>query len=303
MPNDPIAVPESLAGERADKVLAVVADLTRSGARTLIDSGQVTADGVPVRPKQRLSTGVILVYPEVVEDSVVEPDADVDFDVLFEDEDMAVIGKPPGLVVHRGAGHASGTLVNGLVHQFPRVVGVGEFPRWGIVHRLDRDTSGAMLVALSERGHVALSDQIRQRLVHRHYVALVRGKFDIETGTVDAPIGRDAHASTKMAVRVDGRYARTHYRRVAEWDSADVSKLDVQLETGRTHQIRVHLAAIGHPIVGDGLYRTSPDPLVTPRIFLHAARLEFDHPFSGEPMDIAAPLPEDLQSVLDGLEG
>ena len=297
-----LIVPDGLDGQRIDKVLAVLAEVPRSVAKSYIDTDAATIAGQPVRPSDKAHAGDEIVIPATIEVDHVTADPDVQFDVLFEDDDLAIIAKPPGLVVHRGAGHHAGTLVNGLVNRYPQIVGVGQNPRWGIVHRLDRDTSGALVVALTTRAHVALSSMIKVRDVNRHYVALVTGLFPIERGTVEAPIGRDPGSSTKMAVLADGKHARTHYRRVSEWPEHNVSLLEIQLETGRTHQIRVHLAAIDHSVVGDSVYRSGPDQVDVPRIFLHAERLAFDHPFTGQALDVKAPIPSDLQAVLDRLE-
>ena len=296
-----VIVPAELDRQRADRVIAVLSKVPRSIARAFVDDGLVTIDGKLVQPADRVMAGDELRMPINAADDTVVADPNVEFEVLYDDADLAVINKPPGLVVHRGAGNRSGTLVNGLVARYPTIVGVGENPRWGIVHRLDRDTSGAMMVALTDRAYVALSKQIKTREVHRHYTTLVGGRFPIERGTIDAPIGRDPGAATKMAVLVDGKFARTHYRRVAEWPTSNVSLVEVQLETGRTHQIRVHMAAIDHAVVGDSLYRSGPDPVACPRMFLHAHRLEFVHPFTGEAMAIDAPLASDLQEVLNQL--
>jgi len=298
-----VTVPAGLDRQRVDKVIASLAGVPRSIARAFIDDNLVTVNGEPIRPADKVSDGDQIRLPLNQLNDTVVPDFDVVFDVLFEDDDLAVVNKPPGLVVHRGAGNRSGTLVNGLVARYPGIVGVGENPRWGIVHRLDRDTSGAMMVALTPRSHVVLSRQIKARSVHRHYTTLVSGLFPIERGTIEAPIARDPGSATKMAVLIDGKYARTHYRRIREWLSPELSLLEVQLETGRTHQIRVHMAAIDHAVVGDSLYRPGPDPIRTPRMFLHAHRLVFEHPFTGETMEVEAPLAPDLQAVLDELDG
>lgn len=297
-----LIVPERLAGQRIDKVLAVLAKVPRSVAKSYIDTDVATIAGLAVRPSDKARAGDEILIPISVQDDHVTADPEVQFDVLFEDEDLAVIAKPPGLVVHRGAGHRAGTLVNGLVARYPQIVGVGENPRWGIVHRLDRDTSGALVVALTDRAHGRLSSMIKTREVNRHYTALVSGLFPIERGTVEAPIGRDPGSSTKMAVLADGKFARTHYRRIAEWPERNVSLLEIRLETGRTHQIRVHLAAIDHSVIGDSVYRPGPDLVSVPRIFLHAERLAFDHPFTGESLEIKAPLPPDLESALETLD-
>lgn len=295
-----IVVPGELAGERVDRLVSMLGEVPRSVARSLIDAGDVTIVGAAVRPSLRVGEGTEITFPVAEAVDTVTADASVSVEVLFEDDHMVVVNKPAGLVVHRGAGHEAGTLVNGLVARYPAIVGVGVHPRWGIVHRLDRDTSGAMLVALTNQSHDRLSAQIKAREVHRHYTALVSGAFGTERGTVDAPIGRDPKSGIKMAMVIDGKYARTHYRRVREWE--DVSLIDLELETGRTHQIRVHMAGIGHSVIGDRLYRPGPDPVQVPRMFLHAHRLVLDHPITGARMDIEAPLPADLGRVLSELD-
>ncbi|MDH3306143.1 MAG: RluA family pseudouridine synthase [Acidimicrobiia bacterium] len=291
-------VPDSLAGERTDKAVAALAGVSRAVARDMVDRGSVTLDGAPAVPSQRVRAGSRLTWPRHAPEYRMMPDATVPFGVVYEDADLAVISKPAGVVVHRGAGNTTRTLVHGLLARWPHIEGVGEAGRWGIVHRLDRDTSGALVVALTARAHTALTAQIAARAVHRVYTALAAGRFDMATGTIDAPIGRDPVAATRMTVQPEGRPARTHYRRVAEWADPVVTLLEVTLDTGRTHQIRVHLAAIGHAVVGDTTYRPGPDPVTSPRIFLHAAALGFDHPITGARIEVEVPLPDDLAGVV-----
>jgi 23S rRNA pseudouridine1911/1915/1917 synthase len=212
-----------------------------------------------------------------------------------------VVAKPAGLVVHPGAGHHGGTLVNGLLHRYPEVAGVGDPTRPGIVHRLDRDTSGLLVVARSERAHRALVAALAERRVEREYDALVWGVPDAPRGVVDAPIGRSDARRTRMAVREGGRDARTAYTLVESFASPRCSLLRCRLETGRTHQIRVHLAAIGHPVVGDVAYGGARAGLALDRPFLHAGRLAFDHPVTGRRVELDEPLPADLAAVLDRL--
>jgi len=291
-------VPNDLAGERADRIVAIVAGLSRAVARSLIDEGLVLVEGDPVEPKQRLEAGVELEFEIPVLHGLAAED--IPLVVRYEDDDVAVVDKPAGLVVHPGAGRATGTLAAGLLARWPGLEGVGQTDRWGIVHRLDREVSGLLVVALTEVAYEVLVGSLARRSVARDYLALVWGVLDAATGTIDAPIGRDPRASARMAVQVEGRPSRTHYRRTAHWSGAGLSMLEVSLETGRTHQIRVHLASIGHPVVGDRVYgRPGPIGVDPRRVWLHAAHLGFDHPITGERVSVDSPLPADLQASLD----
>jgi 23S rRNA pseudouridine1911/1915/1917 synthase len=293
------AVPVLLDGERADKVVAVLAGVSRAIARRIVDEGMVRVDGAPITPRRRLSAGDTIEFepPAIAELLAAQ---DVDFTVRYEDEHLLVVDKPAGLVVHPGAGRTVETLAAGLLHRYPEIHGVGEDPRWGIVHRLDKDTSGLLVVARTQPAHRALSKMIAAHEIERGYGALVDGVFDAPRGTIDAPIGPDPARPTRRVVTPFGRPARTHYRRVQEWPDEGVSLLEVQLETGRTHQIRVHMSAIGHPVIGDRWYG-KPARVDSPRVFLHAARLAFDHPIDGARVEVESPLPADLQAVLDDL--
>ena len=223
------------------------------------------------------------------------------FTVRYEDADVIVIAKQVGLVVHPGSGHEHGTLVHGLLNRYPEIVEVGDRERPGIVHRLDRDTSGLMVVARTPVAYDALVEALARRDVEREYVALVWGHPENPRGVIDAPIGRSMNRRTRMAVRTEGKEARTVYE-VEEWFSVpEVALLECRLETGRTHQIRVHLSAIGHPVVGDGAYRGNRSGVELHRPFLHARRLSFTHPVTGEAMTFEEPLPEDLATVLTTL--
>ncbi len=293
-------VPVDLAGERADRIVAVVAGLTRSVARSLIDEGFVTVQGVPVDPKQRLAEGAELEI-EIQVSPGLEPE-DMALVIRYEDDHVAVVDKPAGLVVHPGAGRTTGTLAAGLLSRWPELKGVGQTDRWGIVHRLDREVSGLLVVALNESAYESLVASLARRSVVRDYRALVWGALDAATGTIDAPIGRDPRAPSRMATRVEGRPSRTHYRRTAHWAGPGLSLLDVGLETGRTHQIRVHLSSIGNPVVGDRIYGRPGPPGVDPsRVWLHAAHLGFEHPVTGQPVSVDSPLPDDLQASVDVL--
>jgi 23S rRNA pseudouridine1911/1915/1917 synthase len=219
-------------------------------------------------------------------------------EVRFADDDVVVVSKPAGLVVHPGAGNATGTLVNGLLARFPGIEAVGDPMRPGIVHRLDRDTSGLLAVARSTPAYDALVEQLAARTVERVYAVLVWGRLSSRRGLIDAPIARSGARRTRMAVRDAGKAARTEYTVVEEFELPLCSLLECRLETGRTHQIRVHLAAIGCPVVGDPVYGHGPE-LGLERQFLHAARLRFPHPVGGQEVDVRSPLPADLAAALD----
>jgi 23S rRNA pseudouridine1911/1915/1917 synthase len=302
MIDGPITVPAALEGDRVDRALSFLTGWPRAAVQDLVDAGFVLIDGRAVAKSHRLHEGDVL---EVLEEPPLESDfrpvaePDVEVEVRFADDDVAVVAKPAGLVVHPGAGHAHGTLVNGLLARFAGIESVGDPMRPGIVHRLDRDTSGLLAVALSSRAYDSLVSQLAARSVERVYVALVWGHLSSSRGMIDAPIGRSGARRTRMAVRSAGKEARTEYRVVEAFDAPQCSLVECKLETGRTHQIRVHLSAIGHPVVGDGTYGGSRDQIPLPRPFLHAATLGFDHPVSGERLRFEEPLPPELQVVLE----
>ena len=291
-------VPAALAGERADKAVATLFGVSRTLARRLLEGGEALVDGARAEPRARLAAGqeVEVALPEA---PVLHPEA-VAFGVRYEDEHLAVVDKPPGVVVHPGAGRGdTGTLAAGLLERWPQVRGVGEERRWGIVHRLDQDTSGLLVVALSEASWPLLRRMMARHEVERTYLALVHGTPAAATGTVEEPLGRDPRRRAKVRVDAGGRPARTHYRVVKAWPGRGLALLELRLETGRTHQIRVHLAAIGHPVVSDRRYGRADG--LAPRIFLHATRLRFTHPITGAEVLVESPLPEDLAEVLAGL--
>jgi 23S rRNA pseudouridine1911/1915/1917 synthase len=287
--------------QRLDKFVATrLSDLgiSRTSVQGLIDEGHVLVDGVPRRSTFKMTPGeVVNVHvPEVVEASF-EPEP-IPLDVQYEDEDVLVINKPAGLVVHPAPGHPTGTLVNALLYHAPGI-SVGGSSRPGIVHRLDKDTSGLMVIAKSDRGHASLLSQWGERSVRKGYRALVRGLVEPDEGTVDAPIGRDPTQRQRMGVTPTGRTAVTHF--TVDRRFIDTTLLDLEIETGRTHQIRVHLAFIGHPIAGDVVYgrgQTHVEGL--DRQFLHASHLGFRLP-GGEAMSFDSPLPPDLQGTLNYL--
>jgi len=296
-----IVVPTDLAGSRADKVIAASLGLSRGEARSIVDAGDATVDDRQVKASEKLGEGVVLAVVVPVLDTALVPDPDVPFSVVYEDESLAVIDKPVGVVVHPGSGRSQGTLANGLLARYPEIQGVGQQERWGIVHRLDRDTSGLLVIARTNDAYEALTAMLKEHTIDRRYLAGVQGSFTNTTGTVDAPIGRDPYNRTRMYVAKDGREARTHYRRIAGWDLRDVSLLSVTLETGRTHQIRVHMRAIDHPIIGDGAYGRAGVVGDPGRPWLHARQLTFTHPISGDSVDEVSNIPQDLSDSLAAL--
>lgn len=304
---DPIRVivPGPLDGERIDRVVAMVTEVSRTEATRLVRDGAVLVDGeVTTRGADRITAGVEVAIALAPADSPVRPaaEADVEVPLVHVDDQVIVVDKPEGLVVHAGAGHPDGTLVNGLLALFPALAGVGDPARPGIVHRLDRGTSGLLVVARTEAAYASLVGQLADRSVERRYRALVWGHPDSPRGVVDAPIGRSPRTPTKMAVTERGKPARTRYEVEASFtEPAPVSMLACRLETGRTHQIRVHLAAIGHPVVGDERYRGVRQSVPCPRPFLHAEHLAFTHPSSGRRLAFDSPLPADLAEVLASL--
>jgi 23S rRNA pseudouridine1911/1915/1917 synthase len=299
-------VPEAMAGERVDRIVAMVTGVSRSSVAALIDAGAVLVGGEPVQARStRLVAGdeVEVDLPDPVEAQRLVPEAGVEVPIVHEDEDLLVVDKPAGLVVHPGAGQRTGTLVHGLLARYPELVGVGTDPaRPGIVHRLDKGTSGLLLVARTPAAYDALVVALSARAVHRRYRALVWGSLDAPRGLIDAPIGRSAREPTLMAVDERGKEARTRYEVQRGFvEPVVVTELACTLETGRTHQIRVHLRSIGHPVVGDARYGGARQSLPMGRPFLHAEVLELAHPVTGVPLSFRSPLPPDLAVVLDGL--
>jgi 23S rRNA pseudouridine1911/1915/1917 synthase len=294
-------IPAALAGERLDRIVALVTSASRAEAALLVASGGVLVDGdVTVLGKQRLHLGQIIEVDETKLPAPEIPAADpaVPVVVTYEDEHVIVVDKPAGLVVHPGAGNPDGTLVNGLLARYPEIAGIGEPHRPGIVHRLDVGTSGLMVVARSVRAYHSLVYALAQRDVARVYRTMVWGHLANAAGVIDAPIGRDHRDPMRMAIVVDGKSARTRYQVLAEYTGpAQASALECRLESGRTHQIRVHLSAVGHPVVGDATYGGVRNGVVTPRPFLHAAELTFIHPTTTAPMHFVSALPDDLAQV------
>ncbi len=283
------------AGERLDRALAArFPELSRAQIQRLIRSGAVTVNDVPVRPAYRLSPGdrVSGTFPE---EETVRAES-IPLDIVYEDDHLLVVNKPAGMVVHPAAGVVHGTLVNALLAHCPQVADVGGPERAGIVHRLDRETSGLIVVAKDPETHAALQRQFQRRLVRKTYVALVEGQVQPREGIIEVPIGRDQKDRTRMTVARTGRPAVTQYRVVEIFP--DYTLLEVRPHTGRTHQIRVHLAWFGYPVVGDRIYGRRRQTLLVDRHFLHARDLAFTHPSTGEKVSFTAPLPPELTAVL-----
>lgn len=289
-------------GERLDRFLTgKLAELSRTRVQKLISEGYVTVNAAPSKSGYKLEEGDVLsvtVPPEAP--TTLEPE-DIDVPILYEDDDVIVVDKPAGLTVHPAPGHASHTLVNALLAHLPSLPDTGDQERPGIVHRLDKDTSGAMIVAKTSAAHRDLSAQFKARTTSKTYRVLVKGKLVPEDGTIEAPIGRDSGNREKMAVVSEsrGREARTDYH-VLGYHSG-YTYLEIYLMTGRTHQIRVHLGAIGFPVVGDKVYGVKVPFL--DRQFVHAWKLAFDLPSTGERMEFTAPLPPDLLKALRDISG
>jgi 23S rRNA pseudouridine1911/1915/1917 synthase len=298
-------IPDALDGERLDRVVTMFTGCSRAEASELIEQTSVRIDGTPATTRStRLHSGQVVEvdYEAPTGPAPIEPDPTVEIDVVFADDHVIVVDKPAGLVVHPGAGNPDQTLVNGVVARWPEVSEVGDPQRPGVVHRIDQGTSGLLVLARTSDAYDSLVAQFSARSVEREYLALAWGHVEPAVGMIDAPIGRSHRDPTRMAVTNTGREARTRYEVLATFtDPASVCSLSCRLETGRTHQIRVHLAAIGHPLVGDGRYGGDRSPLPCARPWLHAARLGFEHPGTGEHVNFHSELPEDLVVVRDRL--
>jgi 23S rRNA pseudouridine1911/1915/1917 synthase len=308
-------VPEHLAGERVDRVLAtLMPQFSRAQLTTWLKAGFITIDGTTLKPKIKLKGGecILLNRPTetlLPETTALTPEA-IPLDIVFEDDALLVINKPAGLVVHPGAGNPRGTLVNALLHHDENL---HQLPRAGIVHRLDKDTTGLLLVAKTLEAYTALTRQMQAREISRHYVALVQGHI-VGGSTLKTGYGRHPRHRLKMAVCTGGKEAITSYTIKKHYPKADATLLNLQLMTGRTHQIRVHMAHIHHPILGDPLYGGRPKHpkqlsddararfLNFKRQALHAKSLSFMHPTSQTPLSFTAPLPEDFQELLNALD-
>ena len=299
---EPILLRADRDGERADQLIArLVPELTRSAAQRLLEEGAVTLAGRPVKKNYKTAPGDVLAVALPEPEPVDAVPQDIPLDVVYEDGDVIVVNKPVGMVVHPAAGHPDGTLVNALLyHCGESLSGINGALRPGIVHRIDRDTSGLLIAAKNDFAHQALAEQLQDHSLYREYEAVCVGTLREDAGTVDAPIGRHPVERKKMAVdRKNGRPAVTHWQVLGRYPG--LTHLRCRLETGRTHQIRVHMAYIGHPLYGDTVYgsrKAAPD--MTGQC-LHAVSLTFRHPRTGEEITCSCPLPEDFQRLLEKL--
>ncbi len=292
-------------GVRLDKLLpAEVPGLSRSAAQSLIASGRVQVNGQAVKASHKARPGDRVTVDLPAPEAAVPVAQAIPLNVVYEDDYLVVVDKPAGMVVHPAPGHTEGTLVNAVLARYPELASSGD-DRPGIVHRLDRDTSGLIVVARSDKVRRALQRQFQQHTVQKVYLALLHGALQPNWGRIEAPLGRDPHHRQRVAVLPGGREAVTEYHVVevfrAPGTSGDLTLVTAEPKTGRTHQIRVHFASIGHPVVGDRTYGHRRAPLQPARQFLHAWRLGFEHPVTGRRLELEAPLPADLASVLESL--
>ncbi len=313
MTTESFVVPPALAGERLDRALALLTGDARADVGRAVAAGKVTIGGAPALVRsRRLKAGeliaLVVTAPEASVEAAPGAQAEIAFEVVYDDDDVIVVDKPVGLVVHPGAGVHETTLVSGLLHRYPELSGLpaagcGSPERPGIVHRLDKETSGLLVVARSERAYRSLSAQLAARTMSRTYHALALGSLQAADGVVDAPIGRSPRHPTKMAVDAAGREARTSYHVLRRFSKPlAATELQLALETGRTHQIRVHLSAIGHPVLGDRRYGGSRASSGVTRLMLHAERLAFDAPWQaaagGGHLEFEAPPPPEFSTSL-----
>ena len=284
---------------RIDKVLtSLEPEITRSRLKNLINDGHVTVNGQAVKPKYKVQAGDKISLVKSEPQSLELTPENIPLDIVYEDDDVIVVNKPQGMVVHPAPGHPNHTLVNALLYHSPLSTINGTF-RPGIVHRIDKDTSGLLMVAKNDLAHQSLAEQLRNKTNKREYLALVYGQIKEDEGTIDAPLGRNPQDRKKQAVVKGGRHAVTHFKVMKRYDNFTLVKCI--LETGRTHQIRVHMKYIGHPLVGDPLY--GPRKVIgKDGQFLHAALLGFKHPRTGKELVFEAPLPENFQKMLDKLD-
>ena len=288
-------------GKRLDHFLQDrLREYSRSRLQDWIKQGLVRVDGVACsKSSYELRCGEAIDVEPVARQALKALPEDLPIDILYEDDDLLAVNKPSGLVVHAGAGRHDGTLVNRLVHRFGTLSNVGGELRPGIVHRLDRETSGVLLVAKTDSAHVGLSSQFAKRTTEKRYLALVHGLLAQDAGRITAPISRDMIRRTRMTTKnTNGRASLTDYKVLERFKERKLTYLEVKIGTGRTHQIRVHMASIGHPVFGDKLYGAPAPPAGFDRFFLHAWKIGFDQPTTGERVEIEAPLPDDLQALL-----
>ena len=288
---------------RLDKVVSILDNtLSRSMIQKMLDEGNILVNERQEKASYKTKLNDEISVEEIVAKEIELKAQDIPVDIIYEDSDIIVVNKPKGMVVHPANGNPDGTLVNAIMHICKdSLSGIGGEIRPGIVHRIDKDTSGLLIVAKNDKAHINLSEQIKNREIIKKYVALVRGVIKENTATIDMPIGRSDKDRKKMAVRKDGKKAVTHFDVIERYKG--YTYLDVKIDTGRTHQIRVHMAEIGYPIVGDGVYSNGKNPFGVTGQMLHAKSLEFKHPTTGKTMKLEAPLPEYFTKVLNELGG
>ena len=286
---------------RLDKVIAVLdKELSRAMIQKLLDQGKITVNGKIQKPSYKTKIGDNIEVEEIIPQEIELKAQDIPIDIVYEDNDIIVVNKPKGMVVHPANGNPDGTLVNAIMNICKdSLSGIGGEIRPGIVHRIDKDTSGLLIIAKNDKAHINLSEQIKNREITKKYIAIVRGVIKENSATIDMPIGRSDKDRKKMAVRKDGKNAVTHFDVIKRYNGYTL--LDIKIDTGRTHQIRVHMAEIGYPIVGDYVYSNGKNPFGVEGQMLHAKFLEFKHPITGKEMKLEAPLPEYFEEVLEKL--
>lgn len=288
---------------RLDKALSILDNaLSRSIIQKQLENGDVLVNGKREKASYKTKLNDEILMKEIEPKEIELKAQDIPIDIVYEDSDIIVVNKPKGMVVHPANGNPDGTLVNAIMNICKdSLSGIGGEIRPGIVHRIDKDTSGLLIVAKNDKAHINLSEQIKNREITKKYVALVRGIIKENFATIDMPIGRSDKDRKKMAVRKDGKKAVTHFDVIERFDG--FTYLDIKIDTGRTHQIRVHMAEIGYPIVGDMVYSNGKNPFGVEGQMLHAKSLDFKHPITGEQMHLEAPLPEYFEEVLEKLRG
>lgn len=294
-----IEITEEHGGSRIDKALTTInPDWSRTQVQQWLKDGLVLVDGTQVKPNYKVKQGDLLTVEEPDPEELDVVAENLDLDIVYEDKDVLVVNKPRGMVVHPAPGHATGTVVNGLMYQVKDLSGINGVLRPGIVHRIDKDTTGLLMVAKNDQAHVSLVDQLVAKSVTRVYTALVHGHIPHDNGTIDAPIGRDQKERQSMAIVDKGKHAVTHFKVLERF--GDYTLVECRLETGRTHQIRVHMKYIGYPLVGDPKYGPKKTIGFGGQV-LHAGTVGFNHPTTGEYMEFSSPLPADFQALIDQL--
>ena len=296
-----IVIPQDARGARIDVYLAAALDISRAQVQSMLESGEILSDGAPKSKNYKLSGGETLTLHLREPQPMEAQPQELPLDIVYEDADLLVVNKAAGMVVHPAAGNPDGTLVNALLfHCGGSLSGINGVLRPGIVHRLDKDTSGLILIAKNDAAHTVLSEQFKQRTMEKHYRAVAYGSFSQDEGLIDAPLGRHPIDRKKMAVVADGKPSKTEWHVLERLQGA--TYLDVHLLTGRTHQIRVHMLSVGHPLLGDKIYAPNLKCAVhVPRLMLHAYSLAFTHPRTGERLTFCAPLPDAFEQTLQKL--